>query len=58
MRDLPSETISACGRVIEEGIANAVRHGEAQHVDVSIDAVDRPTRPLRLTIVDDGHGLQ
>lgn len=51
-------TVDAVGRITEEAIANAVRHGEAQHVTVRVD-VDRETTDsagLLLTVSDDGHG--
>lgn len=52
------DTVDAVGRITEEAIANAVRHGEAQHVTVRVD-VDRETADsagLLLTVSDDGHG--
>lgn len=56
--DLAPDTIDSIGRITEEAIANAVRHGEAQHVVVTLD-VDRETTAfagLLLTISDDGRG--
>lgn len=56
--DLAPETIDAIGRITEEGIANAVGHGEAQHVVVTLD-VDREASDslwLLLSVSDDGSG--
>lgn len=56
--DLAPDTVDAIGRITEEGIANAVRHGGAQHVRITVEPVGTaaPTS-LRLTIRDDGDGL-
>jgi signal transduction histidine kinase len=56
--DLAPETIDAIGRITEEAIANAVRHGEAQHVVVTVSVDRETTDPARLllTISDDGIG--
>lgn len=56
--DLAPETIDAIGRITEEAIANAVGHGEAQHVVVTLD-VDREASDslwLLLSVSDDGSG--
>jgi hypothetical protein len=56
--NLAPETIDAIGRITEEAIANAVRHGEAEHVVVTVD-VDPETNDLArllITISDDGTG--
>lgn len=56
---LPPATVLDCGRIVEEGISNAARHGDAQHVNVTIDSPTtlHEARSLRITITDDGHGL-
>lgn len=56
---LPPATVLDCGRIVEEGISNAARHGDAQHVNVTIDGPTtlHEARSLRITITDDGHGL-
>jgi signal transduction histidine kinase len=42
------------GRVVEEGISNAIRHGEAG--DISVTITTDPDGSIRIVIVDDGHG--
>lgn len=42
------------GRLVREAVANAVRHGEACHVDVAAAAEDGW---LKIEITDDGHGF-
>ena len=42
------------GRIVQEAIANAVRHGGAKHVDVTLD---QDQGVLTLRIDDDGSGL-
>lgn len=51
---VPAPAISMAGRVIEEALANAFRHGHAAHVEVTIRV---GTASVRITIVDDGTGL-
>jgi signal transduction histidine kinase len=52
-------TVLNCGRIVEEGISNAARHGDAQHVNITIDGAStrEGTPALRITITDDGHGI-
>lgn len=54
-------TVADCGRIIEEAISNAVRHGDAQHVvvDISISPLtfDDESGGVRITVTDDGQGL-
>lgn len=40
--------------VVEEGLANAYRHGDAVHADVLISSLDDS---LRIVIIDDGRGF-
>lgn len=42
-------------RILQEALANAVRHGEAAHIDVALIATDRT---LTLSIRDDGRGFE
>lgn len=44
----------AAGRVVEEAVANACRHGEALQVLIDARVTDGPV--LRLVVDDDGHG--
>ena len=41
-------------RIAQEAITNAVRHGKARHIDISLDSADNG---IVLTIIDDGIGL-
>jgi hypothetical protein len=56
--NLAPETIDAIGRITEEAIANAVRHGGAQHVVVTLNVDTETTESpgLLLVISDDGKG--
>ncbi len=46
------------GEVVEEGICNAVRHGQPDHIAVQVDLVQEVgTSYLRIRVVDDGLGL-
>jgi len=51
--DLDLATLQQVSLVVEEGIVNAFRHGEATHVRVS---VSEDGRELRVSVVDDGAG--
>lgn len=51
--DLNLATLQQVSLVVEEGIVNAFRHGEATHVRVS---VSQDGRELRVSLVDDGAG--
>lgn len=42
-------------RIAQEAVANAVRHGKAAHIDISLTTA--PTGALTLAIADDGVGL-
>jgi signal transduction histidine kinase len=52
--DLPAAEREAVVRIAREGIVNAVRHGDAKCIAVSLHAHGRA---LALTIADDGPGL-
>lgn len=59
LRNRCSAQVRTIGDVVEEGIANAVHHGGAQHVTVRIDRVPSPARALDeilVRIADDGVG--
>jgi signal transduction histidine kinase len=55
LRRLPVEVQGAMLRIVQEAVANAVRHAEAS--TVSITLAFRP-RALRVTIADDGRGFR
>lgn len=45
------------GRVVEEGLSNAVRHGRAKNITVRVEPADAPTRESIVVVVeDDGSG--
>jgi signal transduction histidine kinase len=50
-----TEAASRVRRIVEECVANAVRHGGAGHIDVAVDvsAID-----LSVVVTDDGQGLR
>lgn len=56
---LNPSTVLDCGRIVEEGISNAVRHGDARHVSVTIACLATPPgiASLRISITDDGSGI-
>ena len=51
---LPEPVETALYRVTQEGVANAIRHGEARSIRVELA---RHSSTIRLTITDDGHGF-
>ena len=50
---LDTATLQQVSLIVEEGIVNAFRHGEATRVSVSVSANDEE---LRVSVVDDGTG--
>jgi signal transduction histidine kinase len=52
-RSMPDAMEVAIYRIVEESLTNAIRHGRAGNVTVTLD----PGGPIRLTIVDDGLGF-
>ena len=52
---LPPEIETACYRVCEEALANAMRHAKARHVNV---AARRVGPELELEVTDDGVGFE
>ncbi len=57
--ELPTSTVADCGRIVEEAISNAVRHGDARHVSIvaEVEADPYADRYLRISITDDGNGV-
>ena len=53
-REPPSRTVTQMREILLEGIGNAVRHGRARSIAITID--DR-AGGLRITITDDGTGV-
>jgi signal transduction histidine kinase len=51
---LPAETAAHIYRIVQEGLNNAVRHADAQNVDVVLSA--GPNGEIYLTVTDDGRG--
>jgi PAS domain S-box-containing protein len=53
--DLTEPHASAIYRILQESLTNVARHAKADHVDVTIEQVDRT---LRLTVRDNGQGFR
>jgi len=51
---LPLETELILYRVAQEGITNAIRHGKAQSIEITLG---RDAQVIRLTITDNGKGF-
>ena len=52
--ELSADVALALYRAAQEGITNALRHGEARRIEVRLQAADGQ---VRLEVVDDGRGL-
>jgi two-component system, NarL family, sensor histidine kinase UhpB len=52
--NLPAELALTLYRAAQEGITNALRHGEARHLQLTVRADERD---VNLSLVDDGKGL-
>lgn len=52
--DLGASVTLAIYRVVQEGLINALRHANAEHVDISVEA---DAQRIVVTIIDDGVGL-
>lgn len=50
---LPTAARQSIERIVREAVGNAVRHGQAEHVDVEIKADDS----VRIAVVDNGRGF-
>ena len=50
---LPTAARQSIERIVREAVGNAVRHGQAEHVDVEITADDS----VRIAVVDNGRGF-
>ncbi len=53
-KDLPEDVALCLYRVTQEGLGNALRHADAQHVEVALQIGDEQ---VNLTIRDDGKGF-
>ena len=51
---MPDDTATALFRVAQEALTNAITHGHAKRVDVSITA---SKQTIRMTVRDDGRGF-
>lgn len=51
---MPADLEIACFRLVQEGLANVVKHSRARHVDVTLE---RTSKGLHMTISDDGVGI-
>ncbi len=49
-----SEATSRVRRIVEECVANAVRHGGAGHIDIAVEVSESD---LSVVVIDDGQGL-
>ena len=52
--ELPPEVVADVGRIVEEGIGNAKKHGGARRIHVAVEQIE--TGSLRVSISDDGSG--
>lgn len=57
LRDCRGPTALRVAEIVEEGICNAVRHGEADTVAVHVEQVVEPVRYVRIRVADDGQGI-
>jgi two-component system, NarL family, sensor histidine kinase DesK len=58
VRPLPADADVLLGWVVREGATNVVRHARARHCTIGIDAAEPDDGAVRLTIEDDGVGVQ
>jgi two-component system, NarL family, sensor histidine kinase UhpB len=54
---LPGEVALALYRAAQEGITNALRHGQARRLQLALAGGDASVPAVRLTLTDDGAGL-
>jgi signal transduction histidine kinase len=50
-----SEVTFRVQRIVEECVANAVRHGGAGHIDIAVEVSEND---LSVVVIDDGQGLR
>ena len=53
VHNLPSEVETTLFRITQEGLTNAIKHAQADHIWVILDYNDGPA----LSVVDDGQGF-
>ncbi len=53
---IDSESCVAIGRIVEEGLSNAIRHGKATSLAIEIERIDSLT--VRVRVIDNGRGPQ
>ncbi len=51
-----NESCVVIGRVVEEGLSNAIRHGKATALSIDIDRIDSSS--VRVCVIDNGRGPQ
>lgn len=57
LHDLRGPIVQRVGEIVEEGVCNAVRHGEADTVSVQVEhVVEVGVRYVRIRVLDDGAG--
>ena len=57
VKQITGALAGSVGEVVEEGLCNAIRHGNADTVSVQVDLVDEgSTSLIRVRVVDDGCG--
>ena len=57
LHDLRGLIVARVGEIVEEGVCNAVRHGEADTVSVQVeDIVEVGVHYVRIRVMDDGRG--
>ena len=57
LHDLRGPIVQRVGEIVEEGVCNAVRHGEADTVSVQVEhVVEVGVRFVRIRVLDDGTG--
>lgn len=54
--DVDETAAVTIGRIVEEGISNAMRHGKATHIEIAITRIDDAT--VRVVVDDNGLGPQ
>jgi signal transduction histidine kinase len=57
LSDLPAAVEVACYRIVQEALANVVRHARASHCSIRI-LLDEEAGALKVEVEDDGRGIQ